>query len=159
MTYMQEVIKWQTDSVSVDDTEKLAAVTGNKLQGGEVIELISDLGGGKTAFVRGLAKGMGSLDHVASPTFTISRVYEAGKLSLHHFDFYRLNEPGIILNEIAELIGDPRVVIVIEWSDVIKHVLPTDRLTIEITTTGDTKRNIKFTCSLEMNYLIPEKQL
>ena len=62
-----------TDSKS---TEKLGALLGKQLKGGEVIELVSDLGGGKTTFVRGLAAGSGSKDQVASPTFTLSKVYD-----------------------------------------------------------------------------------
>jgi tRNA threonylcarbamoyladenosine biosynthesis protein TsaE len=59
---------WQTQSIDFEHTELLAERLGKKLKGGEVIELVSDLGGGKTTFVRGLARGMGSPDHVASPT-------------------------------------------------------------------------------------------
>lgn len=65
----------QIVSTSSDATEKLGEQVGKRLKGGEVIELISDLGGGKTTFIRGLARGMGSTDHVSSPTFTISKFY------------------------------------------------------------------------------------
>jgi len=77
-------------SESPEATEQLAEAIGRRLTGGEVIELVSDLGGGKTTFVRGLARGLGSADVVSSPTFTVSKVYKADKLELHHFDFYRL---------------------------------------------------------------------
>lgn len=121
--------------VSIDSahTEKLAEHIGRKLRGGEVIELVSDLGGGKTTFVRGLGLGAGSEDVVGSPTFTISKVYKARDLEIHHFDFYRLGEAGIVGDELAEVIDDPTIVTVVEWADIVQNVLPEQRLTITIT--------------------------
>jgi tRNA threonylcarbamoyladenosine biosynthesis protein TsaE len=110
------------------------------LRGGEIIELVSDLGGGKTTFVRGLARGMGSKDNVASPTFTISRQYKAKGLTLHHFDFYRLPEPGLIAHELAEVLEDPKAITVIEWAGIVQDVLPTERITIHIKSTEDEGR-------------------
>jgi tRNA threonylcarbamoyladenosine biosynthesis protein TsaE len=126
-----------------------------RLRGGEVIVLTSDLGGGKTAFVRGLVKGMGSQDHVASPTFTISREYSSSKknLKMYHFDFYRLQEPGIISNELAEVVGDPHAVIAIEWGDIVAGVLPEDKVTISIEQTGENTRNFTCTCPDVLHYL------
>jgi tRNA threonylcarbamoyladenosine biosynthesis protein TsaE len=134
----------------------LAERVGSKLKGGELIELISDLGGGKTAFVRGLAKGLGSDDTVSSPSFTISNQYQADKLMLHHFDFYRLQEPGILLAELQELLGDPEAVVVIEWADIVEDVLPADKLTISIKPTGENSRAFSFSYPGALNYLIPE---
>lgn len=133
---------YQTESTSLEDTLNLAAKIGANLRGGEVIELVSDLGGGKTAFVRGLAKGMGSDDQVASPTFTISREYKAGELELHHFDFYRLDDPGIISAELEESIDNPKIAVAIEWPGVIEGVLPKDRLSVTIDSTGYESRSI-----------------
>lgn len=148
---------WQTDTTSPEATEALAASIGAKFTGGEVIELVSDLGGGKTAFVRGLARGMGSHDQVASPTFTISREYHSDNLTLYHFDFYRLHEPGIITAELAEFIHDPKAVVAIEWSDIAKHVLPEKRVTVHLTLTGETNRQLQFTYPKELAYLIPKE--
>ena len=147
---------WQTATSSLENTEKLAAVLGAKLCGGEVIELVSDLGGGKTAFVRGLAKGMGSTDKVASPSFTISHQYKAGELTLYHFDFYRLSEPGIIANELAEIVEDPKAVVAVEWANIVKNVLPAGKLTIRIQTTGETTRAFTYTYPESLGYLIKE---
>ncbi len=133
---------YQTESTSLEDTLNLAAKIGANLKGGEVIELVSDLGGGKTAFVRGLARGMGSDDQVASPTFTISREYNSGELELHHFDFYRLDDPGIITAELEESIDNPKISVAVEWPGVIEGVLPKDRLTVTIENTGDELRSI-----------------
>lgn len=149
---------WSTESSDLEGTEALAALVGKRLKGGEVIELVSDLGGGKTAFVRGLARGMGSSDHVASPTFTISREYHTDKLTLYHFDFYRLHEPGIMTAELAEIIDDRQAVVAVEWSDIVQHVLPEKRVTVKLVSTGDTVRLLKFTYPPELAYLIPKEQ-
>lgn len=148
---------WQTKSTSPEATEHLAFLIGQRLKGGEVIELVSDLGGGKTAFVRGLARGMGSHDLVASPTFTISREYRSKKLTLYHFDFYRLHEPGILTAELAEFIADPKAVIAVEWSDIAKHVLPEKRITIKLMLTGEQSRRLQFSYPQELAYLIPKE--
>jgi tRNA threonylcarbamoyladenosine biosynthesis protein TsaE len=105
---------------------------GAELRGGETIELRSDLGGGKTTFVKGLAAGTGSKDNVASPTFTLSRIYRANGFEIHHFDFYRLNDPGILADQLAESISDPKAVVVVEWADIVEDVLPKDRISIKL---------------------------
>jgi tRNA threonylcarbamoyladenosine biosynthesis protein TsaE len=115
---------------------------------------MSDLGGGKTTFVRGLARGAGSTDRVASPTFTISRVYEAGSNEIHHFDFYRLGEPGLIGEELSEVLNDPHIITVVEWADIVKDVLPTQRLTITITKTPTDGREFTFRAPQSLEYLI-----
>lgn len=105
------------------------------MRGGEVIELRSDLGGGKTTFVRGLARGAGSRDRVSSPTFTLSRVYKAKSLDIYHFDFYRLDDAGILRDQLAEAISDNQVVVV-EWSDIVQDVLPEARIVIKFEPTA-----------------------
>jgi tRNA threonylcarbamoyladenosine biosynthesis protein TsaE len=141
-------------SGSPEETEKLAEEIGKKVRGGEVIELISDLGGGKTIFVYGLAKGMGSSAKVASPSFTIENEYKAGELTLCHFDFYRLTDAGIVKIELEEKILDKKMVTVIEWSDIVKDALPSDRLSIKINAKSETTREFIFSCPESLNYLI-----
>jgi tRNA threonylcarbamoyladenosine biosynthesis protein TsaE len=131
----------------------LAEKIGSRLKGGEAIELVSDLGGGKTTFVRGLARGAGSTDKVASPTFTISKVYDTPKFQIHHFDFYRLPEPGIIADEFAELVNDPNIVIVVEWADSVKEVLPAQRLLLQIKQTPEGHRELNFSAPESLDYL------
>lgn len=130
-------------------------MVGQKVRGGEVIELVSDLGGGKTTFVRGLARGMGSPDEVSSPSFTISNQYETGDLTLCHFDFYRLREPGIIRDELAEAIRDSKTVVAVEWGEIVEDVLPADHLTITIKPISDNGREIEFVYPRTLNYLTP----
>jgi len=134
----------------------LAARTGSKLRGGEVIELISDLGGGKTAFVRGLAAGMGSQDPVKSPSFTITNQYKANDLTLYHFDFYRLKEAGIMRDELAEILDDPKAVVVVEWGGIVEDVLPASRLSISIKAKSETGRLFKFSYPTSLSYLIED---
>lgn len=151
---MSTDVTWQTSSTSSEQTEQLAEKLGKALKGGEVIELVSDLGGGKTTFVRGLVRGIGSADKVASPTFTISKLYKASDFEVHHFDFYRLQEAGIIADELAEVAGDPHIVTVVEWADVVQHVLPAQRLTITIRQTPEGNREFDFRCPADLNYLV-----
>jgi tRNA threonylcarbamoyladenosine biosynthesis protein TsaE len=128
---------------------------GSKLRGGETIELVGDLGAGKTEFVRGLARGLGSSDQVHSPSFTLSNQYKAAGLTLHHFDFYRLFEPGIMRDELAEVLNDPKAVVVIEWANVVANILPPTRLKIRFVTSAETKRQLTFEYPDELGYLVP----
>lgn len=96
---------------------------------------------------------MGSPDTVRSPSFTISHQYRAGELTLHHFDFYRLDDPGVLRDGLAELLQDLRAVIVIEWAGSVEDVLPSRRLTVKIKATGDTDRQLTFVAPAELHYL------
>ncbi len=136
------------------DTEEFGAQVGSRLVGGEVIELISDLGGGKTTFVRGLAKGSGSKEHVTSPTFTIRNDYEAPKLKIAHFDFFRLNDdPGNLTDLLSEAISLPDTVVVVEWADAVKGVLPYEHVKIILNTTAPNERLVKVFCPERLRYL------
>jgi tRNA threonylcarbamoyladenosine biosynthesis protein TsaE len=139
---------------SAEVTERLAEKIGGQLKGGEVIELTSDLGGGKTTFVRGLARGLGSNDHVTSPTFKISNVYIAPTLELHHFDFYRLPEAGIIADELAEVLARSDTAVVVEWGALVQDVLPDKRLKINITPTGEDDRQLDCSYPDSLAYLM-----
>lgn len=149
---------WQTLSTASEQTEQLGEQLGRALKGGEVIELASDLGGGKTTFMRGLARGAGSSNRVGSPTFTISRVYDCPHFQIHHFDFYRLPDAGIMADELAELLGDPQIVIAVEWADVVQHVLPTERLSVHIRQTPEGNRAFTFRAPPKLNYLLKAVQ-
>lgn len=155
---MNTLKTWHTTTATAAETERLAEKAGSVLKGGEVIELVSDLGGGKTTFTRGLVRGLGSADKVASPTFTISKVYDAGKIQVHHFDFYRLHEAGIIADELAEVAGDPHTVTLVEWADVVQHVLPEERLTIAIRQTPEGARELTFSSPESLAYILEALQ-
>lgn len=125
-------------------------------RGGEVFVFGSDLGGGKTTCVKGLVKGLGSQDTVTSPSFTINQVY-AGRddVQIHHFDFYRLNQAGVVAYEIAEVLDDPKAVVVIEWADIIEDVLPPRRvlITIERLASAENDRLITVKLPKSLDYL------
>ncbi|MBR3246607.1 tRNA (adenosine(37)-N6)-threonylcarbamoyltransferase complex ATPase subunit type 1 TsaE [Candidatus Saccharibacteria bacterium] len=98
-----------------------------------VIELVGDVGAGKTTFVRGLAEGLGVKEPVTSPSFTISKTYalpEGGRLV--HYDFYRLPEPGLMADDLAENLADEKNVVVIEWGESINDLLPKKHSRVEI---------------------------
>ena len=119
---------------------------GARLRGGVVIELIGDIGAGKTTLTKGIAKGLGVDEDVQSPSFTISRLYEARDgLRLAHYDFYRLHDPGILAAELSEAMSDPQTIVVVEWADVVEQVLPDDRVTIRISSPTETSRQLDIT--------------
>ncbi len=153
MTDMSTIKHCQLTSANPDQTEALAGQIGAKLRGGEVIELVSDLGGGKTTFTRGLAEGAGSTDVVASPTFTVSKVYKTDKFEIHHFDFYRLADAGLIAHELQDLLDDPGIVIVVEWGGVVEHVLPEEKVAITVTRSGEDSRDIVINYPGSLAYL------
>lgn len=139
---------------SVEETIKLGLDIGSKLHGGEVFELVSDLGGGKTTLVRGIVEGFGSSDPVSSPSFTISYVYSRpdGK-QFHHFDFYRLDDAGIVGNELSEVEQDSDTVVVVEWGDIVHDLLPKKRIIAKISLIDDVGRKISFEYPSVYSYL------
>jgi tRNA threonylcarbamoyladenosine biosynthesis protein TsaE len=130
-------------SSSPQQTQDIAAKLAICLDGGDVIELRSDLGGGKTTFVQGLARALGYTGPVTSPTFTLSQIYVLphGK-EIHHYDLYRLSEAGVVGSELAEDLSDEAVISVIEWAGLVKADLPSDRIVIEFEVTADDGRNL-----------------
>lgn len=116
---------------SLATTLEFAEALGSVLVGGEVLELTGDVGSGKTSFTKGLARGLGVIDDVQSPSFTISRVYDGRNgLKLAHYDFYRLSDPGIMAYDILEASSDDRTIVVVEWAQTISDVLPENRTII-----------------------------
>lgn len=126
---------------SENETKALGEMIGESLQGGEIIELTGDVGTGKTTLVKGIAKGLDIGQYVQSPSFTINRIYKSRNgMSLSHYDFYRLEEAGIMSYELSEVLNNPKIVTVIEWGGVVKGILPDDRLTVHIVASGETAR-------------------
>jgi tRNA threonylcarbamoyladenosine biosynthesis protein TsaE len=150
---MSTVQTLEIESTSSDDTLQLGEQVGRRLRGGEVIEMLSDLGGGKTTFVRGLAQGLEVDDVVHSPSFTVSNEYQGRELRLYHFDFYRLIDPGILRDELAEAMRDEKGVVVIEWADIVEDVLPADRLRIAIKSLGENLRQINLSTPKKLSRL------
>lgn len=146
-------MKLEIITTSSGESEALGKKIGASLKGGELIQLASDLGGGKTTITRGIVAGTGSADIVASPTFTISKLYKAPKFNIYHFDFYRLSEPGIVAHELNELSGDDDSVVVIEWADIVEDNLKNSRIIIKIEHYTEYKRQMSITIPKEYNYI------
>lgn len=124
--------------------KQLGEAIGQSVSGGEVLELVGDIGAGKTTLTKGIARALGINEPVQSPTFTISRVYDSPKgLRLAHYDFYRLGEAGIMGDEIREAADDDSVVVV-EWAGAVDDDLPKDRLVVKITTISEEERLVEF---------------
>lgn len=124
--------------------KQLGEAIGRSVSGGEVLELVGDIGAGKTTLTKGIARVLGINEPVQSPTFTISRVYDSPKeLRLAHYDFYRLSEAGIMGDEIREAMDDNSVVVV-EWAGAVDDDLPEDRLVVKITTISEEERLVEF---------------
>ena len=124
------MLRFISDSVS--DTEAIAEKLGNKLQSGNVVAYFGGLGMGKTAFTRGLAKGMGITADVASPTFAIVNDY-GGTPPLVHFDMYKVESWDDLYSSGFFDYLDMGAVLAVEWSENIENALPegTVRVTIE----------------------------
>lgn len=112
------------------------------------IELIGDVGAGKTTLTRGIADGLGVKEPVTSPSFTISKRYafsvdtpNSGELI--HYDFYRLEDPGLMVEDFTESIASPNTVVVIEWGESVKNLLPAEHLSFQIFLNDDGTRTIK----------------
>lgn len=108
-----------------------------------VIELIGDVGAGKTTFTRGLAEGLNIKESVTSPSFTISKSYaleNGGRLI--HYDFYRLPDPGLMIDDLEENLQDPKNIIVVEWGGSVQEILPNDHIKIEIKYNEDNSREV-----------------
>lgn len=103
-------------SNSADDTVRIASEFAKKLNKGDVITLDGDLGAGKTAFTRGIARGMGITDVVVSPTFTIVNEYRHGDVPLMHFDVYRLDNPDDLYDIGWDEYAGGDGVCIVEWS-------------------------------------------
>lgn len=123
--------------------KKFGTKLGALLTGGEILELVGDVGAGKTTMTKGIASGMQIEETVQSPSFTISRVYDTpAGLQLAHYDFYRLQDAGIMADELRETLQDSTTVTIIEWAGIVDGVLPADRLTIAITSPSENARRI-----------------
>ena len=117
---------------STAETEALGEELAPKLQAHTVIAFTGDLGAGKTAFVRGLARGVGVTDRVTSPTFTIVNEYEGGRLPLFHFDLYRLGDGEELFDIGWEDYLDRGGVCAVEWSERAWSLLPPETVYVSI---------------------------
>ena len=123
------------------ETESIGAALARILPPGTVIAYRGDLGAGKTAFTRGLAKGLGCTDMVTSPTYTIVNEYLSGKMPLFHFDMYRLRSAEDLWDIGWEDYLDRGGICAVEWSENVEEALE-DFILVNIEKTGDESRHI-----------------
>ncbi len=127
---------------SAGETIRFAVKIGGMLRGGDIIAYKGGLGAGKTTFTRGLAEGMGLADEVCSPTFSLVNEYRGEKITLYHFDMYRImNEEALETTGFYDYMSDDSVMAV-EWSENIADFLPVNIITVTIETAGENERII-----------------
>lgn len=143
-------------SRSAEQTRKLAADLAKSLHGGTILALAGELGSGKTTFVQGLAQGLGIKELVTSPTFILQRSYPVPQqkiakaiITLYHFDLYRLTpnedlQDSAILG-LSEACLDPSGLVVIEWAEKIKEILPPRTTWVYFENLGEEKRKVVIT--------------
>ena len=119
-------------SNSVAETEELGAQLAARLRPGDVVAYTGDLGAGKTAFTRGIARGLGIPERVTSPTFTIVNEYEGGRLPLFHFDLYRLGDPEELFDSGWEDYLARGGVCAVEWSENVAGALEDEPIRVDI---------------------------
>ena len=123
------------------ETEEVGRKLAEKLPGGSVVAMYGDLGAGKTAFVRGMARGMGLSCRVSSPTFTIVNEY-LGERELIHFDMYRLSSADELFDIGWEDYLSRGAVCAVEWSEKVQDAFFGDEITVRIEKLSDTERKI-----------------
>ena len=123
------------------ETEEVGRKLAEKLPGGSVVAMYGDLGAGKTAFVRGMAKGMGLSCRVSSPTFTIVNEY-LGERELIHFDMYRLSSADELFDIGWEDYLSRGAVCAVEWSENVQDAFFGDEIVVRIDKLNDTDRKI-----------------
>ena len=126
---------------SPEETESLGEALGRRLPAGTVLAYRGELGAGKTAFTRGLARGLGFTEPVTSPTYTIVNEYLGGRLPLFHFDMYRLHSADDLWDIGWEDYLDRGGVCAVEWSENVADALE-DAVTVTIRKLSDTAREI-----------------
>ncbi len=145
------VTNFEFVSSSENQTQELAGRLAKHLVGGEIIQLVGDLGSGKTAFVKGLAAELGCLEDVTSPTFTVCNMYQ-GRLLVQHCDFYRMSGDALIEHELADMSGDDTV-IVLEWAENLSVIDPEKTVLITIKPDAEDNRHFSFVIPSKYNYL------
>ena len=108
-----------------------------------VVELVGDVGTGKTTITKGIAKGLGIFEEVTSPSFTLSKRYEFKNGTLVHYDFYRLPNPGIMSEDLVENINDNKTIVIVEWADSVQELLPENHIKYIIGLNDDGSREIR----------------
>ncbi len=132
----------QLTTKTVEETEQIGEQLGKLAGPGMVVLLTGELGAGKTAFARGVARGLGVKGPVTSPSFTLVEEHQ-GRIPLYHLDVYRLNAPDELLDIGYEEYVYGHGICLIEWGDLVRELLPPDHLEVRITGIG-AERKVTF---------------
>ena len=127
---------------SETETEAFAYQLAGRIKAGTVLAFFGDLGTGKTTFTKGLARGLGVLDQVTSPTYTIVNEYQTADIELIHFDMYRLGSARELFEIGWEDYLSRDAVIALEWSENVEEALTPDVVRVYMEKTGDQERKI-----------------
>lgn len=128
---------------SLEEMRLFGGRLGALLKGGEVLSLSGDVGAGKTTLTKAIAKGMGIEETISSPSYVISSIYESSSgLRLAHYDFYRLDEAGILEYDLEEVMANDQTITILEWADIVAGILPSDHIHIRIEPVGEDARRL-----------------
>ena len=132
----------ETISCSEEDTMNFAIASAEFLEPGNIVELIGELGAGKTFFVKSFCKYHG-INESSSPSFAIVNEY-TGDIKIYHFDFYRLKKVRELLDiGFYDYINDDEAITFIEWGNMYEEILPRERFVINFNVLDDNTRRIK----------------
>lgn len=133
-------------AATIADTHAIAAALAGLARSGDLIVLAGEMGSGKTAFAKGFAAALGVTEPVTSPTYTLVHSYDAGKITLHHADVYRLTThhevADLALNELLEYDG----IVLVEWGDVVARAFG-DHLMVQLDAVDDDEDARRITVS------------
>src|SRR5574344_132028 len=131
---------------NIEDTKKIAEGFGQNIKDcGCFVGLYGEIGAGKNAFARFVAKGLNVEEKVTSPSFVILNEYKSGDLPIYHFDLYRLEKEGVktIIDELKEY-SEGKILTFVEWAEFSQDEIPFDRININVTYNDDDSRNYEF---------------
>ena len=138
-------------TASADETVALAEKFAKSLRRGDVVAYRGDLGAGKTAFTRGLARGLHCTGEVCSPTFALVHEYP-GEIPLYHFDMYRIADADDLYATGYDDYLESGGILAIEWSENVEDVLPEDAIIVSITAEGENARRIEICSERELSF-------
>ena len=138
-------------SHSEEETRNIACNLGKSVKSPAFICLTGNLGSGKTVFAKGLAEAFGIENHkIKSPTYTFVREYRAGKIYFYHFDFYRIEAADDLMRrDLEEIFSRKNAIIVMEWPDHVKDILPLERIDVKFEYVDETTRRLKIDPTLK----------
>ena len=130
------------DISTLEKTETVAREFARTLRSGDIVHLIGDMGTGKTTFTQFIAKELGVLDYVNSPTFTLINEYSLPQFKLIHIDLYRIRVAGELIEMGLDSVMNDQTVTLIEWADLFSDVLPPETIKLNFSLKGQDDRTL-----------------